>query len=259
MDVNTPASKRSQLIGNTAIVRKRCVIHTNSTCVCWGLSVATFTQKRKDASFDLWPPLVVGLIVVRFGYYFGMYPLDIIDSELAWYFRRSILKYHNTYDCIIALDALSRPQVDLTFERFRFLAPCQRLRAIVCVLSAHLRRVLKSTCVCLRLREQCLRTEITSVSRVANVLLLRFVAGNMDVNTPAFKRSQLIGNTAIVRKRCIIHTNSTCVCWRLSVATFTQKRKDASFDLWPPLDVSLDNSFVCVHLQNAFLSALIIV
>ena len=130
---------------------------------------------------------------------------------------------------------LSRPQVDLTFERFRFLAPCQRLRAIVCVLSAHLRRVLKSTCVCLRFREQCLRSEITSVSRVALVLLLRFVASNMDVNTPASKRSQLIGNTAIVRKRCVIHTNSTCVCWRLSVATFTQKRKDPSFDLWPPL------------------------
>ena len=138
------------------------------------------------------------------------------------------------------VDFLSRPQVDLTFERFRFLAPCQRLRAIVCVLSAHLRRVLKSTCVCLRFREQCLRSEITSVSRVAHVLLLRFVAGNMDVNTPAFKRSQLIGNTAIVRKRCVIHTNSTCVCWRLSVATFTQKRKDASFDLWPPLNVIVD-------------------
>ena len=112
---------------------------------------------------------------------------------------------------------LSRPQVDLTFERIRFLAPCQRLRAIVCVLSAHLRRVLKSTCVCLRFREQCLRSEITSVSRVALVLLLRFAASNMDVNTPASKRSQLIGNTAIVRKRCVIHTNSTCVCWRLSV------------------------------------------
>ena len=138
-------------------------------------------------------------------------------------------------DAGVFTSMLSRPQVDLTFERFRFLAPCQRLRAIVCVLSAHLRRVLKSTCVCLRLREQCLRSEMTSVARVANVLLLRFVAGNMDVNTPAFKRSQLIGNTAIVRKRCVIHTNSTCVCWRLSVATFTQKRKDASFDLWPPL------------------------
>ena len=111
------------------------------------------------------------------------------------------------------MSLLSRPQVDLTFERFRFLAPCQRLRAIVCVLSAHLRRVLKSTCVvCLRLREQCLRSEITSVSRVANVLLLRFVAGNMGMNTPASKRSQLIGNTAIVRKRCVIHKKSTCVC-----------------------------------------------
>ena len=31
-----------------------------------------------------------------------------------------------------------------------------------------------STCVCLRLREQCLRSEITSVSRVANVLTLAF-------------------------------------------------------------------------------------
>ena len=90
-----------------------------------------------------------------------------------------------------------------------------------------------------------MRSEITSVSRVAHVLLLRFVAGNMDVNTPAFKRSQLIGNIAIVRKRCVIHTNSTCVCWRLSVATFTQKRKDASFDLWPPLHDRGFNDF-CV-------------
>ena len=148
--------------------------------------------------------------------------------------RRFICTSLNALYDNVSCNILSRPQVDLTFERFRFLAPCQRLRAIVCVLSAHLRRVLKSTCVCLRFREQCLRSEITSVSRVALVLLLRFVAGNMDVNTPASKRSQLIGNTAIVRKRCVIHTNSTCVCWRLSVATFTQKRKDASFDLWPP-------------------------
>ena len=139
---------------------------------------------------------------------------------------------------ITNLQRLSRPQVDLTFERFRFLAPCQRLRAIVCVLSAHLRRVLKSTCVCLRLREQCLRSEITSVSRVANVLLLRLVAGNMDLNTLASKRSQLIGNTAIVRKRGVIYKKSTCVCWRLSVAAFTQKRRDASFDLWPPLQLN---------------------
>ena len=109
--------------------------------------------------------------------------------------------------------SLSRPQVDLTFERFHFLALCQRLRAIVCVLSAHLRDDESSTCVCLRLREQCLRSEITSVSRVANVLLLRFVAGNMDVNTLASKRSQLIGNTAIVRKRCVIHkSRPVCAC-----------------------------------------------
>ena len=43
---------------------------------------------------------------------------------------------------ILSPSLLSWPQVDLTFERFRFPAPCHRLRAIVCVLSAHLRRVL---------------------------------------------------------------------------------------------------------------------
>ena len=82
------------------------------------------------------------------------------------------------------------------FERFRFQAPCQRLRAIVCVLSAHLRDDESSTCVCLRLREQCLLSKITSVSRVAHVLLLRFVAGNMDVNTPASKRLLCHGRVA---------------------------------------------------------------
>ena len=116
---------------------------------------------------------------------------------------------------------------------FAFWHRARRLRAIVCVLSAHLREDESLTCVCLRLREQCLRSEITSVSRVANVLLLRLVAGNVGVNTPASKRSQLIGNTAIVRKRCVIHKKSTCVCLRLSVAAFTRKRRDASFDLWP--------------------------
>ena len=70
-----------------------------------------------------------------------------------------------------------------------------------------------NTCVCLRLREQCLSSQITSVARVANVLLLRFVAGNMDVNTLAFKRSQLIGNTAIVRKRRVsTQIRHVCAC-----------------------------------------------
>ena len=108
---------------------------------------------------------------------------------------------------------------------------CDCLR-FVC---AFTRRRKFDLCVCLRLREQCLRSEITSVSRVAHVLLLRFVAGNMDVNTLASKRSQLIGNTAIVRKRCVIHKKSTCVCLRLSVVAFTRKRRDARFDLWPAL------------------------
>ena len=82
-----------------------------------------------------------------------------------------------------------------------------------------------STCVCLRLREQCLRSEITSVARVAHVLLLRPISGNMAVNTPASKRSELIGNAEIVRMRCVIHNNSTCVCLRLPVAAITQKLK----------------------------------
>ena len=106
---------------------------------------------------------------------------------------------------------------------------CDCLR-FVC---AFTRRRKFDLCVCLRLREQCLRSEITSVFRVAHVLLLRLVAGNMDVNTLASKRSQLIGNTAIVRKRRVIHKKSTCVCLRLSVAAFTRKRRDARFDLWP--------------------------
>ena len=95
----------------------------------------------------------------------------------------------------------------------------------------HLRDDKSSTCVCLRLREQWLRSEITLVARVAHVLLFHFVAGNMDVNTPASKHSQLIGNTAIVRKCGVILKKSTCVCLRLSVAAFTQKRRDARFDL----------------------------
>ena len=83
-------------------------------------------------------------------------------------------------------------------------------------LSAFCLRIYATTKVrpmCLRLREQCLRSEITSVSQVAHVLLLRFVAGNMDVNTPASTPSQLIGNTAIVRKRCVINkSRPVCGC-----------------------------------------------
>ena len=92
------------------------------------------------------------------------------------------------------------------------MAPLQCLRAIVFELSAFLCGDVISTCVCLRLREQCLRSEITSVARVAIVLLLRPISGNMDVHTLASKRSELIGNAEIVRMR-------------LSVAAITQKRK----------------------------------
>ena len=114
--------------------------------------------------------------------------------------------------------------------RFRFLAPCQRLRAIVCVFKPQREF---DPCVCLHLREQCLRSKITSVSRVAHVLLLRFVAGNMDVNTPASKRSELIGKRSGCSKAPRNLQKSTCVCLRLSVAAFTRKRRDAMFDLWP--------------------------
>ena len=65
----------------------------------------------------------------------------------------------------------------------------------------------------------------SSVARVAHVLLLRPISGNMDVNTLASKRSELIGNAEIVRMRSAIHNNSTRVCLRLPVAAITQKRK----------------------------------
>ena len=160
----------------------------------------------------------------------------VLAQILGHHHPLQILSYDQLIDTTSWYYSLSRPQVDHTFQRFRFLAPCQRLRAIVCVLSAHLRDDKSSICVCLRLREQCLLSEITPVARVVHVLLLRSVAGNVGVNTLASKRSQLIGNAAIVRKRCVIHKKSTCVCLRLSVAAFTRKRMDARFDLWPALD-----------------------
>ena len=52
----------------------------------------------------------------------------------------------------------------------------------------------------------------------AHVLLLRFIAGNVDVNKLVSKRSELIGNAEIVRKRLKIHDKSTCVCLRLPVS-----------------------------------------
>ena len=82
-----------------------------------------------------------------------------------------------------------------------------------------------STCMCLRLREQCLRSKITSVARVAHVLLLHPISGNMDVNTLASKRSELIGNAEILRMRRVIHNNLTCVCLRLPVAAIMRGRK----------------------------------
>ena len=58
----------------------------------------------------------------------------------------------------------------------------------------------------------------------------------MDVNTLASKRSELLGNADILRMRRVIHKTSTCVCLRIPVAAITQKRKNASVDLWPALE-----------------------
>ena len=58
VDVNTLASKRSELLGNADIFRMRRVIHKTSTCVCLRIPVAAITQKRKNASVDLWPALL---------------------------------------------------------------------------------------------------------------------------------------------------------------------------------------------------------
>ena len=49
-----------------------------------------------------------------------------------------------TYISSVCFCSTGRPYV----PAFRFLAPCQRLRAIVCVLSALLRGDESSTCVC---------------------------------------------------------------------------------------------------------------
>ena len=133
------------------------------------------------------------------------------------------------------VDVLSRPQVDLASLRQEILAQCQRLRVIVLQLLSCLCGDVISTCVWRRLREQCLRSKITSVARVEIVLLLRFVAGNVDVNTLASKCSEMLGNADILRMRRVIHNDSTCVCLRIPVAAITQKRKDASVDLWPAL------------------------
>ena len=117
--------------------------------------------------------------------------------------------------------------------RQEILAPCQLLRVIVSELPSCLCDDVISTCVWLRLREQRLRSKITSVARVEIVLLLRPVAGNMGVNTMASKRSELLGNADILRMRRVIQNNSTCGCLRIPVAAITQKRKNASVDLWP--------------------------
>ena len=63
---------------------------------------------------------------------------------------------------------------------------------------------------------------------VAAFILLRLVAGNMDVNTLASKRSELISNTAIVRIRRVIYKKiDLCVLASFSCRVYaeTQGRK----------------------------------
>ena len=120
--------------------------------------------------------------------------------------------------------------------------------AITCdclrVAELFMRRRYVDLCVTVSSRTMLTFDQITSVARIEIVLLLRFVAGNVDVNTLASKRSELIGNADILRMRRVIHNNSTCVCLRIPVAAITQKRRNASVDLWPAL------AFLCIPLLN---------
>ena len=57
VEVNTLASKCSELIGNAAIVRKRSVIHNKSTCVCLRLPVAASYAEAQERKVVLWSAL----------------------------------------------------------------------------------------------------------------------------------------------------------------------------------------------------------
>ena len=95
--------------------------------------------------------------------------------------------------------------------------------------------LIRPVCVYVFENNACVRKK-TSVARVAHVLLLRPISGNVEVNTLASKRSELIGNAAIVQKRRVIHKKSTCVCLRLPVAAIyaeTQGRPVAGFRGFP--------------------------
>ena len=173
----------------------------------------------------------------------------IVDDVFVSSYFKHVYKYLNMTSLYFKVHCKAGLRSTLRSCVSRFWHRC--LRAIVCVLSAHLRGDVYSTCVCLRLREQCLRSIKTSVARVALVLLLRAISGNVEVNTLASKRSELNGNAAIVRKHRVIHKKSTCVCLRLPVAAITQKRRYASFDLWPALAVIALFQFVymCIFIN----------
>ena len=88
-------------------------------------------------------------------------------------------------------------------------------------------------CVFMQRRKVDLCVSASSRTMLALVLLLHPISGNMAVNTLASKRSVLIGNAAIVRKRRVIHNKSTCVCLRLPVAVIYADTLECKVDLWP--------------------------
>ena len=65
----------------------------------------------------------------------------------------------------------------------------------------------------------------------------RFVAGNMDVNTPASKRSQLIGSSDC--SKAPRNPQKVDLCVLASFMQLPRKRRDARFDLWPALHVGV--------------------
>ena len=80
-----------------------------------------------------------------------------------------------------------------------------------------------------------MRSEITSVARVAHVLPLRCVAGNMDVNTPASKSSELMRKRSVCSKAPRNPQKvDLCVLASFSCSVYDETQL-TRFDLWPAL------------------------
>ena len=102
MTVNTPASKRSELIGNAAIVWKRRVIHKKSTCVCRRLPVAARNARstcgRLNNESDHWlRKTMVTVAAPYIGIYNPAFLSEVIRSihcinKVPWCSRRRWLR-----------------------------------------------------------------------------------------------------------------------------------------------------------------------